>query len=361
MDEVETRSESRRWRYRGSLFFPLLLITIGILFLLTNTGVISGSIWDILLRYWPVLLIMMGLDGLLKGDGLVGAIFILALGVVFLLSNLGMLALNIWEVILRLWPLLLVAIGLDILVGRRSRVGALIGMVILLAALFGALWFMGVGVPSGQTLQGEQISQPFVDAAGASIDLEKGAGSINLASTSESGSLVTGTVETRDNNELTQDFSIQGDQAIYKLEENDGPNVFIPGRDNNFEWELGLAREIPIDLEVSMGAGELTLDLNDLLINSLDVSLGVGQTTVTLPETSSFSGSVDSAIGQIVIIVPRGVGLRVQAGTGISSVQVPDGYQKQERTYTSPGYSNAEHRIELNLSQAIGSVVIKEG
>jgi len=38
---------------------PLVLILIGILFLLKNLGIITGSIWSIL---WPLLVIILGLS-----------------------------------------------------------------------------------------------------------------------------------------------------------------------------------------------------------------------------------------------------------------------------------------------------------
>jgi hypothetical protein len=55
---------------------------------------------------------------------LVGPVILIGLGVVFLLNNLGVLAWSVWEVILRLWPILLVAAGLDLLLGRRSIWGS---------------------------------------------------------------------------------------------------------------------------------------------------------------------------------------------------------------------------------------------
>lgn len=49
-------------RRQRSLFGPLLLIAIGVLFLLRNFGVISGqAFWWWFGRYWPVLLILLGL------------------------------------------------------------------------------------------------------------------------------------------------------------------------------------------------------------------------------------------------------------------------------------------------------------
>jgi hypothetical protein len=47
---------------RISIFWPLVLVAVGALWLLTNFGVIAGGNFWVLLRLWPVLLIAAGLD-----------------------------------------------------------------------------------------------------------------------------------------------------------------------------------------------------------------------------------------------------------------------------------------------------------
>jgi len=56
---------SRSRRRSGSLLFPLVLIAAGILLLLSNLGVVQDDVWPSLLHYWPVLIIALGLDLLL--------------------------------------------------------------------------------------------------------------------------------------------------------------------------------------------------------------------------------------------------------------------------------------------------------
>ena len=55
-----------------SLFFPLLLIAVGIVMLLNALNMIQGSTLDILLRLWPLLFIAGGLDSLYRREGAVG-------------------------------------------------------------------------------------------------------------------------------------------------------------------------------------------------------------------------------------------------------------------------------------------------
>ncbi|MFQ5812923.1 MAG: LiaI-LiaF-like domain-containing protein [Anaerolineae bacterium] len=61
---------------------------------------------------------------------LVGPVILIGLGVIFLLSNMGLLAWSVWEVIFRLWPILLVALGLEIILSRLSAWGSLLAIVV---------------------------------------------------------------------------------------------------------------------------------------------------------------------------------------------------------------------------------------
>ena len=50
------------------LFWPIVLIGVGSILLLTNLGVITGNPWAIIFQLWPVLLIALGLEILLGGS-----------------------------------------------------------------------------------------------------------------------------------------------------------------------------------------------------------------------------------------------------------------------------------------------------
>jgi hypothetical protein len=52
--------------------------------------------------------------------------------------------------------------------------------------------------------------------------------------------------------------------------------------------------------------------------------------------------------------------VRVQVDTGLAGRQLPAGYRRAEDVYTSPGYAGADDRIDLEVSQAIGNVSIRE-
>lgn len=58
-----------------------------------------------------------------KGDSMngkpVGALILIALGVIFLLKNLGIADIRLFEVIRVWWPLILIVVGVSMLLKRR--------------------------------------------------------------------------------------------------------------------------------------------------------------------------------------------------------------------------------------------------
>ena len=97
--------------HRHSIFWALILIVAGTVLLLNTMGILPGNIIDLLLKLWPVLFIIGGLDNIVQGRGWVWAVISLGLGTVFLLANFGYLPWDSWNLLLRMWPLILVALG----------------------------------------------------------------------------------------------------------------------------------------------------------------------------------------------------------------------------------------------------------
>jgi len=51
---------------------------------------------------------------------------------------------------------------------------------------------------------------------------------------------------------------------------------------------------------------------------------------------------------------------RICVDTGLAVSQLPDGYQRRNDVYTSPGYASADNRVDLEVSQAIGKITIRQ-
>lgn len=106
------RRLGRRHSGFGSLLVGLIIAGIGVLLLLENLGVVYvEDVW----RYWPVILIVMGISRAASCYGMGGRVWggMLVLGgTVFLLSNLGFIRGDVWRFF---WPVILIGIGIAML------------------------------------------------------------------------------------------------------------------------------------------------------------------------------------------------------------------------------------------------------
>ena len=101
-------------------FSGILLVLLGALFLADQFGVLSFGL--VFARWWPALLILAGVLNLLERPSSVMApVLMITVGVAVLLSKLGYLQLSsVWK----LWPLVLISVGLSIVFsGARGKGG----------------------------------------------------------------------------------------------------------------------------------------------------------------------------------------------------------------------------------------------
>lgn len=348
-------------KHERSFFFPLLLIALGLVLFLININVVEGSTWDVVVKLWPLLLIVGGLDGLIRRDGWVGPILLIGLGVIFLLSNFALLAFNVWDALLRLWPILLIAIGLDIIFGRRGTAATIIIRVALGVLLVAAVVWMAAAPVAGQTLVDKDVSQALDGATRGSVDIAAAVGSLHYSGGAPAGQMVDGEVHHSSGQSVSMSSSASGGSRTFSLNTS-GSSMYMPGpRSDN--WTLTLTDSIPLDMNLELAVGEQFIDLSGLQVDHLKANLAVGRIDITLPEAAAngarASWEVSGAIGEIVVRIPRGAAVRVQADTGLVSVSAGKGLSKDGELITSPAYSEGKPAIDLRIGLAIGSVRIE--
>ncbi len=295
--------------------------------------------------------------------GLVGPVLLVGLGLILLGQNLGWVRNDIWLSLLRLWPLILVAAGIDLLIPRRSIWGTLVSLVLVVAVFAGGFWLSGVSLGGPREGQFETVNIPLATATRAEIRFSPPVAAIELEALSGSQAVVEGTVPRGGYGRVHTESTLSGSTALVEVTAT-GAYVIPAFGPRDETWRFGLTPAVPLDLGVSMGLGQVEADLTGLDIASLDVEMGLGQVVITLPAEGSFSGQVSGAIGRTVIVVPEGAAVRVRMTTGIGGLQTPDGGRSidvGDKEYTSPNFNTAQNRIELQIEQAIGAIVIRKG
>lgn len=106
-------------------FWGLILIGVGAVFLLNQIGVVSIDIGDLFKNFWPVILILIGVQGLLiqRQGGFWWNPIVLLIGVYFLGRNLNWFEWDFGDMMRIVGPVILISWGLCVMTrgGRRSR------------------------------------------------------------------------------------------------------------------------------------------------------------------------------------------------------------------------------------------------
>lgn len=79
----------------GGFGFALILIIIGVILLMNNFGILPWQIWEILIKFWPVILIISGIENILGGNFFGNLLsFLITLIIVFFVFALAISAVN---------------------------------------------------------------------------------------------------------------------------------------------------------------------------------------------------------------------------------------------------------------------------
>jgi hypothetical protein len=287
-----------------------------------------------------------------------GAVLLILVGGVLLLNVFDVLDWSIWWSIVRLWPLLIVAAGLELLLGRW-RLGALLATILVIALAAGSLWLLSTGVIA-TGMETSQISQPLGDATHADVSIDPVVGQLRLDAAPEAANLVEGEIRHGTNEDIQESFSQEGDTATYNLSTGSGSwGAFPGGWDQSRAWELSLSPGASLALIADMAAGDNTLDLTGLTLEGLNAEMGVGRLKVTLPATGQFAAKVSQGVGVVEIVIPKGMAVRIETDTALAGRQMPDDLVKDEEVYSSPDYATAANRVEIEASVAIGLLKVR--
>jgi uncharacterized protein DUF2154/cell wall-active antibiotic response 4TMS protein YvqF len=318
----------------------------------------------------------------------VGPIILIVLGGLFLMFNLYP-DFNPWPVLFRYWPLILILIGLGKIwdsyywrhhtgpgvspwISGTGIAWILLLMFFILMAWHGRWrqsdngWNRNWGWETGwhgHAFADEVKDTQSVELQGAKsvdVDLNLPAGALNLAGGS-SHLMEAEFHYDRRRDKPNVSYSVSADRG--QLRVNQDGNHWHTGWDggNDNDWDMKVANGVPLDLHLEMGAGQSNLHLNGVQVKDLDVHMGAGQLDLDLtgPRTISMNGTIEGGVGQATVRLPKDVGVHVEASGGIGSVD-PRGLKREGDAYVNDAYGKTPTNIELTIHGGIGSIRLLE-
>ncbi|MCP4423673.1 MAG: hypothetical protein GY803_04190 [Chloroflexi bacterium] len=199
------------------------------------------------------------------------------------------------------------------------------------------------------------------DADSADVDVEMGVGKLDVRG---------GATELLDAEftynvaawEPEVEYDIRGGRGelTVKQPEAEVQTIGIPDDNIEYEWDLELNDDVPMNLTVDLGVGDSYLELSGLSLTSLDLNVGVGQTTIDLTGDweQSFDVSIEGGVGNTAVRVPDGVGVRVETHTGVGAINVY-GLIRNGDTYTNAAYETADVILDITVNGGVGEIELR--
>ena len=369
-------------RNKTSIIVPIIAIIAGVLLQLCSLGILSdaGMTPAVIYKLWPLILAVVGLDLLVSHRRLIG-------GLVMLLSTIALLTMEfsgsgseLWRVFLKFWPILLVLFGLDIIFSGRGVINAIvlvIGLILVVYVILAALdvpllralpidlssvseFFTATeqynpaqssGRPSAQSGAAVQQQEAYpitYDASGnlainmpqqnaVQLNLNAASGRISLKSGGTSAALVGGTVNLDAKESLTHNASLSGQTAVYTLTSKGS----AAGSDSS-SWDLSLSSQRAADLNVVLNTGYVKADLRGMNLNSVSIQNKFGPVDVMAPQSAAGKIRINAGDGAVRLYLPKNV--RVSC-----SVSGTDNIEYPERNYTMSGNVISPRNTAQNL------------
>lgn len=310
-------------------------------------------------------------------------IFLLILGAIPLAVGQGWLARDTVSHALDLWPLILIGAGIGLILRRTPLhfaggllVAATFG-VMLGALLSGGLNLGSLDCGNGSTAAGPAVLQANGAFSGTStsVVLHANCASLSVAPAPGTswGVRVTGSASARPM--LDQ----AGDRLEVRSPDRSAASLFQSGWDTR--WDVTLGTAVPYALDVSLDAGDATIDLagarvdtltaqgnavgtsrlllHDATVGRMDLQVNAGDLRIALPAGSDLTGQIQANAASIKLCADPGTGLRLRNTSVITGDNfAAAGLVQSGTTWESPAIGSAAHVIDLALEGAAASFTL---
>ncbi len=261
----------------------------------------------------------------------------------------------------------------------------LIGLVIKLLMLAGMVLVSGglAGCTSQVAMVGslQTISQA-VELGGAesvAVEIEMGAGELDVTSGADDLLDAAFTLNVPDW-EPEVDYAVRNGNGRLTIKQPSADTMNIP-TNVRYEWDIQLNDEVPLDLQINVGASAGMIDLSGLNLQSLDLRSGAGDVSVRLGDTALKTAVVDAGVGRLVldlsgewqhdaaidvntgigdltVRVPRDVDVEINTDLGIGDLEA-DGFSQRGGAYVHNAKGGSDVTLLLDIDGGIGQITLE--
>ncbi|TKB98743.1 LiaI-LiaF-like domain-containing protein [Pedobacter cryophilus] len=304
----------------------------------------------------------------MKTDKIFWGILLVFIGGIFLLENFGVIDFS-WHYAWRFWPVILILIGVNILFSRsNSKVGLLATTLITIMAL-GVITYMGLQKRENtsrwnwsysddndefdnDSLNNTEISSTYIEdydpkfktaklniRGGASaFELRAGTDKLFEANLNQTKSRYY-LKKTETDSSAVLDFNSKNKKGNYSF------------KNEEFDDVVMMLNTQPLwDVSLFFGAGKADFDLSNHKVKSIYLKGGAAEFNVKVGDLyNNVNLTAETGVAEVKIEVPESMGCQIKTSTGLSSKDFDGFVKKADGTYETSNYRSAAKKINIVL------------
>jgi hypothetical protein len=309
----------------------------------------------------------------MKYKHLFWAIILIAVGVIFILNNFGVLNFS-WYNFWQLWPLVLILWGISILpVKDMVKFTMLVGVILIAIVFINRLpehrpWFSHFHRNGDMSWEwddddetairsnaaDQNLSVPFDSLAGKGIlNLDAAAGTFTFSGETPEFLAFSKTGDIG-NYELTTHDTRNVKNISLRLEDNGSKHRF-----NKNHVNIKLNQKPVWDLKFNIGAASMDMDLSNYRIDTADFDAGASSITLKLGDKNPLSVvTFNAGASSIHLSVPKSAGCQVSSESFLVSKSFEGFSKKEGHIYETENFARASSKIFVTVKTAVSSIDI---
>ncbi|EOR95694.1 hypothetical protein ADIARSV_1007 [Arcticibacter svalbardensis MN12-7] len=298
----------------------------------------------------------------MKTERIIWGIVLLFIGGILLLQNFDQISFD-WATIWRFWPVILILIGVNMLFSySTNKAGSLVSILITIIVL-SFIAYKGIntsgreGIPffdegdlfnkDTDKLKSTVFSEPFVKGTRlATLNIKGGATMFILKDSSST--LVTAQVK-----------KTYGNYSLFKTSGDSTETVdFKMTGKSNWDMNKSKANQVVLALNtqplwainLETGAGKTEFDLTRFKISTLKLQGGVASFDIKMGDLNKYTVvTIESGISEINISVPESSGCTIKTDSGLSSSDFEGFNSTGKDSYQTSNFNTASSKIIINM------------
>ena len=314
----------------------------------------------------------------MKSKNFIAGLLILFIGVVALLSALNVFDFH-WTIVLKLWPVILIIFGITLLPLNDYLKGALVLAALGLGCV---LYHVEAQHYEGNAISrfyqnvkswdfdndddeeegaddrfaiDQHFSEPYSNIEHASIDIDFGAGDLSL----NSPCAELAKVDARSNFVKYSLRTEYGDNGAAIFVNGKGHTDNISRRSEN-SLDIALS-DTPIwNFSLDMGAADADLDFTPYKVSSIEINGGASELELTLGDSGcNTKVEINTCASDIDIMVPKGADCEVNIDSSISSKDLEDFEKIESGLWRTPGFGQGAYQIVIDINCAVSDISVE--